>query len=60
MNISVRIKRFDPEKDRKPYWAEYRVEADPIDRLLDALNHQMDDGWLSYLPPLVRARRVRL
>ena len=38
MNILMRIKRFDPEKDGKPYWDEFRVEADPIDRLLDALN----------------------
>ena len=33
MNILIRIKRYDPERDAKPYWAEYRVEADPIDRL---------------------------
>ena len=38
MNVSMRIKRYNPEVDSKPYWAEYRVEADPIDRLLDALN----------------------
>src|SRR5438874_5038942 len=38
MNVLVRIKRFDPEKDKKPYWADYRVEVDPIDRLLDAMN----------------------
>ncbi|HEY4385808.1 MAG TPA: 2Fe-2S iron-sulfur cluster-binding protein, partial [Ktedonobacteraceae bacterium] len=34
----MRIKRYNPEQDPKPYWAEFRVEADPIDRLLDALN----------------------
>jgi succinate dehydrogenase / fumarate reductase iron-sulfur subunit len=38
MKIVVRIKRYDPEHDAKPYWAEYSVEADPTDRLLDALN----------------------
>ena len=38
MNILMRIKRFDPDKDNKPYWDEFRIEADPIDRLLDALN----------------------
>ena len=38
MNVLMRIKRFDPDKDNKPYWDEFRVEMDPIDRLLDALN----------------------
>src|SRR5213082_2482648 len=50
MNIVVRIKRYDPERDEKPYWAEYSVEADPIDRLLDALNtiKWTMDGTLTY------------
>jgi succinate dehydrogenase iron-sulfur subunit len=50
MNISMRIKRYDPEKDSKPYWNEFRVEADPIDRLLDALNtiKWTMDGTLTY------------
>ncbi|HEY6406153.1 MAG TPA: 2Fe-2S iron-sulfur cluster-binding protein, partial [Ktedonobacteraceae bacterium] len=50
MNVLVRIKRFDPEKENKPYWAEYRVEADPIDRLLDAMNtiKWTMDGSLTY------------
>src|SRR5260221_1633330 len=50
MNILMRIKRFDPEKDSKPYWDEFRVEADPIDRLLDALNpiKWTMDGTLTY------------
>src|SRR6266446_7239762 len=50
MNVLVRIKRFDPEKDSKAYWDEFRVEADPIDRLLDALNtiKWTMDGTLTY------------
>lgn len=32
------IKRFNPEADQKPHWEEYKVEADPTDRLLDALH----------------------
>ncbi len=50
MHVLVRIKRFDPDKDQKPYWAEYPVEADPIDRLLDALNtiKWTMDGTLTY------------
>ncbi len=50
MKLLVRIKRYDPEKDSKPYWASYSVEADPIDRLLDALNtiKWTQDGSLTY------------
>ncbi len=50
MNVLMRIKRYDPERDGKPYWSEFRVEADPIDRLLDALNtvKWTMDGTLTY------------
>src|SRR5881409_1931833 len=50
MNILMRIKRYNPEKESKPYWDEFRVEADPIDRLLDALNivKWTMDGTLTY------------
>lgn len=40
MKVHLKIKRFNPEKDAKPYWAEYDVEAEPTDRVLDAL-HQV-------------------
>ncbi|MFB3921440.1 MAG: succinate dehydrogenase iron-sulfur subunit [Terriglobia bacterium] len=39
MKVTLKIKRFNPEKDKEPYWGEYQVEAEPTDRLLDALNH---------------------
>src|SRR5260221_850889 len=50
MKLLMRIKRYDPEKDSKPYWASYSVEADPNDRLLDALNtiKWTQDGSLTY------------
>lgn len=50
MNVLMRIKRFDPDKDSKAYWDEFRVEMDPIDRLLDALNYVKWnlDGTLTY------------
>ena len=38
MEVTVKIKRFNPEKDKKPYWAEYKVDMEPNDRVLDALN----------------------
>ena len=39
MQINVKIKRFDPEADRRPYWAEYTLEARGSDRVLDVINH---------------------
>jgi succinate dehydrogenase / fumarate reductase, iron-sulfur subunit len=50
MNVLVRIKRYNPERDKKPYWDEFHVEADPIDRLLDTLNtiKWTMDGTLTY------------
>jgi succinate dehydrogenase / fumarate reductase, iron-sulfur subunit len=35
--LTVRIKRYDPERDDAPHWETYRVEADPTDRVLDVL-----------------------
>ena len=39
MKVTLKIKRFNPEKDTEPYWGEYPVETEPTDRLLDALNY---------------------
>jgi succinate dehydrogenase / fumarate reductase iron-sulfur subunit len=50
MQVDLRIKRFDPEKDEKPHWEDYRVEVEPTDRVLDAL-HQVrwyQDGSLAF------------
>jgi succinate dehydrogenase / fumarate reductase iron-sulfur subunit len=38
MKVHLKIKRYNPEKDSKPYWAEYDVEVEPTDRVLDALH----------------------
>jgi succinate dehydrogenase / fumarate reductase iron-sulfur subunit len=35
--LTVRIKRYRPEREDAPHWETYRVEADPIDRVLDVL-----------------------
>ncbi len=50
MKVTLKIKRFNPEKDTEPYWGEYPVEAEPTDRLLDALNYVKWylDGTLTY------------
>jgi succinate dehydrogenase / fumarate reductase iron-sulfur subunit len=38
MKIRLKILRFDPLKDKEPYYQAYDVDADPMDRLLDCLN----------------------
>ncbi len=50
MNIKVKIRRFNPEKDRKPYWAEYALDAQPWDRVVDVLVSikENQDGTLTF------------
>jgi succinate dehydrogenase / fumarate reductase, iron-sulfur subunit len=50
MKVHLRIRRFNPEKDEQPWWGDYTLEAEPTDRLLDALNHVKWylDGTLTY------------
>ncbi len=38
MQVTLRIQRFDPEHDSAPHWQEYRVDADPMARVLDLLH----------------------
>ena len=48
--VNVRILRFNPETDERPYYRDYQVEADPTDRVLDALNtvKWYQDGTLTF------------
>ncbi len=50
MTVKVRLLRFDPEKDRRPYWQEFEVEAEPTDRVLDVLHtiREEHDGTLAF------------
>jgi succinate dehydrogenase / fumarate reductase iron-sulfur subunit len=50
MQVTLRIQRFNPETDTKPYYREYTVEVEPTDRVLDALNQVKwyQDGTLTY------------
>ena len=50
MEIQLRIRRFNPELDRAPHWEEYRVEAEPSDRILDLLQQVKwyQDGTLTF------------
>ena len=50
MHVTIKIQRYNPESDPKPYWAGYEIEVEPTDRLLDAL-HQVKwyhDGTLAF------------
>jgi succinate dehydrogenase / fumarate reductase iron-sulfur subunit len=38
MKVTLKIKRFNPETDKKPNWKEYTLQVDPTDRVLDALH----------------------
>ena len=38
MKVRFKIRRYHPDKDRKPYWREYEVELEPTDRVVDGLN----------------------
>ena len=50
MEYTLRIKRYNPEKDVKAHFEEYRVAADAKDRVLDVLNQIKwdEDGSLTY------------
>lgn len=50
VKVNVKILRYDPEKDKKPYWKTYDMEADEEFTILDLLNeiHWYHDGTLSY------------
>jgi len=50
MQVQLKVKRFNPEKDPKPWWGQYEIEAEPTDRVLDLLHHVKDhlDGTLAF------------
>jgi succinate dehydrogenase / fumarate reductase, iron-sulfur subunit len=50
MQVILKLFRFNPEKDKKPHYETYKVEADPTDRVLDLLEYVKwhYDGTLSF------------
>ncbi len=50
LTVHLRVKRYNPETDKKPHWQEFEVEAEPTDRILDALHTAKwtIDGTLSF------------
>jgi succinate dehydrogenase / fumarate reductase, iron-sulfur subunit len=39
MQVTLRVRRFDPETDEAPHFETYEVPADPMDRVLDLLHY---------------------
>ena len=50
VKVHLKVKRYNPEQDKKPYWQEFEVEAEPTDRVLDALHTAKweHDGTLTF------------
>ena len=50
MEVTLRIKRYNPEVDVKPVFKEHTVDVEPNDRVLDALNmvKWREDGTLTF------------
>ena len=50
MQVDVGILRYDPERDQTPHWESYRVESEPMDRVLDVLHKVKyeQDGTLTF------------
>lgn len=50
MQVTLRVFRYNPEKDKKPHYETYQLEAQPTDRVLDLLEYVKNyyDGTLSF------------
>ncbi|MDX1437136.1 MAG: succinate dehydrogenase iron-sulfur subunit [Anaerolineales bacterium] len=50
MQVTLKIFRFNPEKDAKPHYDSYTLEAEPTDRVLDLMEavKNYHDGTLSF------------
>ena len=60
MEVTVKIFRYNPEKDQRGNYVTYKIEADPNDRVLDVLEHikGKTDGALSFRRSLIRQIRI--
>jgi succinate dehydrogenase / fumarate reductase iron-sulfur subunit len=50
IDVELKVKRFNPDTDKKPHWQTFTVQAEPTDRVLDALHTVRwdQDGTLSF------------
>jgi succinate dehydrogenase / fumarate reductase iron-sulfur subunit len=50
LTVTLKVKRYNPERDTAPHWQEFTVEAEGTDRVLDALHQAkwFQDGTLTF------------
>ncbi len=50
VDVELKVKRFNPDADAKPHWQVFEVQAEPTDRVLDALHtvRWEQDGTLGF------------
>ena len=50
LQVTLKIFRYNPEKDKKPHYEVYKLEADPTERVLDLLERikGLQDGTLTF------------
>jgi succinate dehydrogenase / fumarate reductase, iron-sulfur subunit len=50
MQVTLKVFRYDPERDKKPHYDTFKLEAEPTDRVLDLLEYVKGyhDGTLSF------------
>jgi len=50
MQVTMKIFRYDPDKDKKPHYDTFKLEAEPTDRVLDLLEKikGYEDGSLTF------------
>jgi succinate dehydrogenase / fumarate reductase, iron-sulfur subunit len=50
MQITLRIRRYDPARTPRTWWSEYMLDAEPFERVLDVLIRvkETQDGTLSF------------
>jgi len=50
MQVTFKIKRYNPEQDSAPHWESYQVEVEPKERILDALLQikRIQDGTFTF------------
>jgi len=50
MEVTLKVFRYNPEQDKNPHNEEYKIEAEPTDRVLDLLEYVKGyiDGTLSF------------
>src|SRR5690348_16085875 len=49
-DLTVKIRRFNPDVNKKPYWQTFHIAADPMHRFVDVLNEikWTQDGTLTF------------